>query len=242
MDRAFRLAFAAFALHIASSEAFTGVSSRWKNLLSSSETYLKSRRGKMTVAMAVKAKYDPKWKKQLTLAEQLERDGAKTTSAPDAGLIGTIPVVFKQGNSTKSTMALAGQPLSDVASQAGQYIKYGCGKGECGTCEALCNGKWIRPCSTSVPTDLAPGEELTILVKEIKSKSKSSGKFYSIRSFFMGFYNNLLGMVGFVKWRKAAQKNFEERMEYEDLVATRVAEKKAAKAAAQNGDGRNTEQ
>ena len=34
-----------------------------------------------------------------------------------------------------STMAFAGQPLKEVAAQAGQYIKYQCGKGECGTCE-----------------------------------------------------------------------------------------------------------
>ena len=47
------------------------------------------------------------------------------------GLVGTIPVIFEQGNETRKTMALAGQPLSEVAAQAGQYIKYKCGKGEC---------------------------------------------------------------------------------------------------------------
>ena len=39
------------------------------------------------------------------------------------------------GNETTRTMAIAGQPLKEVAAQAGQYIKYQCGKGECGTCE-----------------------------------------------------------------------------------------------------------
>jgi aerobic-type carbon monoxide dehydrogenase small subunit (CoxS/CutS family) len=70
-------------------------------------------------------------------------------------------------------------------SQAGQYIKYGCGKGECGTCEALCNGKWIRPCSTKVPA-LAAGETFTIVLKEGAAKRTSSGKFFSVRSFIAG--------------------------------------------------------
>ena len=40
---------------------------------------------------------------------------------------------------------------SQVAAQAGQYIKYKCGKGECGTCEVRVDGKWIRTCSVQVP-------------------------------------------------------------------------------------------
>lgn len=167
--------------------------------------------------------YEPQWKKKETI-------GGGDFDNKDKGLIGTIPVVFKQGNETRSTVAIVGQPLSDVASQAGQFIKYGCGKGECGTCEALCNGKWIRPCVEGVPADLAPGEELVILIKELKSKSTSSGKFYSVRSFFMGFYNNLLGMVGFVKTRKLAKKNWEDRQQYEDLIRQKTLEKKLAKA------------
>ena len=166
--------------------------------------------------------YEPKWKKKQTLE--------KGEKAEDVGLVGTVPVVFKQGNDTKTTLAIVGQPLSDVAAQAGQYIKYGCGKGECGTCESLCNGKWVRPCSTTVPADLAPGEELVITIKQTKNKSKSSGKFYSAKSFVMGAYNNILGMVGFVKTRKYASKNWEERQDYESLIAKRVAEKKAARA------------
>ena len=88
------------------------------------------------------------------------------------GLVGTIQVTFKEGNATKSTMAIAGQPLSDVATQAGQFIKYGCGKGECGTCESLADGKWIRPCSTNVPF-LDPGSEYVIQVKETKARAKA---------------------------------------------------------------------
>eukprot|EP00429_Kryptoperidinium_foliaceum_P105355 CAMPEP_0176235188 /NCGR_PEP_ID=MMETSP0121_2-20121125/26708_1 /TAXON_ID=160619 /ORGANISM="Kryptoperidinium foliaceum, Strain CCMP 1326" /LENGTH=132 /DNA_ID=CAMNT_0017574599 /DNA_START=370 /DNA_END=768 /DNA_ORIENTATION=- len=128
-------------------------------------------------------------------------------------------------------MAWAGQPLRDVATQAGQFIQYGCGKGECGTCECMVNGKWIRPCIATVPAT-ASGEELMVMVKAVKSKSTSSGTFFSIKSFFMGFWNNLLGMLGFVKFRRAAKKNWEERKEYEDLVAQKTREKKLKRAAA----------
>jgi len=98
------------------------------------------------------------------------------------------------------------------------------------------NGKWIRPCSTFVPPDLKAGEEYVIQVKEVKSKAASSGKFYSFRSFIMGFWNNLLGMVGFVKERRAAKRNWEERREYEDMIKQRTLEKKRAKAAAAGGE------
>ena len=164
------------------------------------------------------------------MAEEMGGDGTKDLA--QIGLKGTIPVVFKQGNQTKTTMAIPGQPLRDVASQAGQFIKYGCGKGECGTCEAMVDGKWIRPCSTAVPA-LAQGQEYVIQVKEVKAKSTSSGKFYSARSFVMGFWNNLLGMVGFVKYRRNAKKNWNERKEYEDLIRQKTLEKKAAKLKAE---------
>mmetsp|Transcript_14635 Transcript_14635/g.21620 ORF Transcript_14635/g.21620 Transcript_14635/m.21620 type:complete len:232 (-) Transcript_14635:84-779(-) len=177
--------------------------------------------------------YVPKWTKKLTLAEQTALENGGNVDYKDVGLIGNVPVVFKEGKETKTTMALVGQPLSDVATQAGQFIKYGCKKGECGTCEALCNGQWVRPCMATVPADLTPGQDLVIQVKEIKKKSKSSGKFFSVKSFFMGFYNNLIGMVGFVTTRRAAKKNYQERMEYEDLIAQKTAAKKAARAAAQ---------
>lgn len=169
--------------------------------------------------------YDPKWKKIATLADQ---DGPKNFA--DIGLKGSIPVVFRQGTENRTTVALPGQPIREVAIQAGQFIKYGCGKGECGTCECLVNGQWIRPCSTNIPPALEQGQtELTIIVKEVKNKSKSSGKFYSVRSFFMGFYNNLLGMIGFVKYRKHAKRNWQERQEYEALIKQKTLEKKRLK-------------
>ena len=169
--------------------------------------------------------YVPKWKKKETLADQFG-----DISDDDKGLIGTIPVIFKQGNETRRTLANPGQPLSFVAAQAGQPVRYGCKKGECGTCECMANGKWVRPCVETVP-DWAPGQELVLVLKELKSKSTSSGKFYSVKSFFMGFYNNFVGMFGFVKQRKAAKKNWEERQEYEHLVKVLTAEKKAARLA-----------
>ncbi|CAJ1959399.1 unnamed protein product [Cylindrotheca closterium] len=175
-----------------------------------------------------KAGYEPKWKKKKTLAE--EAGSADGLGFEKVGLTGRIPVVFEQGNNTKTSLAFAGQPLRDVASQAGQYIKYQCGKGECGTCECMVNGKWIRPCVATVPA-LADGEEFKIQLKAISAKSASSGTFFSIRSFIMGFWNNLLGMVGFVKMRRAAQKNWSDRQSYEGRVAQRTREIRAARLA-----------
>lgn len=174
--------------------------------------------------------YEPKWKKKETLAEQM---GVSTTTVKDLkeiGIIGTVPVRFTQGNVTKTTMALPNQPLREVAIQAGQFIKYGCGKGECGTCEALVNGQWIRPCSVNVPSDLLPGQEYVVQVKEIKNKASSSGKFYSVRSFLYGFYNNVLGMVGMVTYKRNAKQNYIDRMEYENLIRQKTIERKRLKA------------
>jgi 2Fe-2S iron-sulfur cluster binding domain len=180
--------------------------------------------------------YEPKWKKKSTLANEMAESGVPKDFA-QIGLKGSVPVVFKQGVVVKETVALPGQPIRDVASQAGQFIKYGCGKGECGTCEALVNGQWIRPCVSFVPGDLAPGEEFIIQVKEVKTQAKSSGKFFSVRSFFMGFYNNALGMVGFVKYRKAAKANWSERQEYEDMIRQKTLAKKQARNKELQTDG-----
>jgi MinD-like ATPase involved in chromosome partitioning or flagellar assembly len=174
-------------------------------------------------ATSKEAGYTPKWKKKETIGGEGLDDAAK-------GLIGNVPVVFVQGNATKTTMAIVGQPLSDVATQAGQFIKYSCKKGECGTCECMMDGKWVRPCIATVPAGV---EEVRISVNAIQSATTSSGKFYSIKSFFMGFYNNLLGMVGFVKTRREAKKNWTDRIEYEDLIAQKTEEKRLARLAAE---------
>jgi len=178
--------------------------------------------------------YVPKWVKKETLADSAGDIGSLGYNG--VGLKGTIPVIFRQGNATKTSMAWAGQPIRDVASQAGQYIQYGCGKGECGTCECMMNGKWVRPCVETVPANaLEEGNgELVLQIKAIKSKTTSSGTFFSIKSFFMGFWNNILGMVGLFRWRKKANSNWDERKAYEDLVAQKVLEKKLARDAAEN--------
>eukprot|EP00547_Thalassionema_nitzschioides_P005427 CAMPEP_0194202702 /NCGR_PEP_ID=MMETSP0156-20130528/2665_1 /TAXON_ID=33649 /ORGANISM="Thalassionema nitzschioides, Strain L26-B" /LENGTH=268 /DNA_ID=CAMNT_0038928277 /DNA_START=66 /DNA_END=872 /DNA_ORIENTATION=+ len=176
------------------------------------------------VEASQKPGYVPKWKKKGTLADEVG-----DMDFGDKGIKGSIAVKFQQGNVTKTTMAMPGQPLRDAATQAGQFIKYGCGKGECGTCEAMCNGKWIRPC-TAVVTQTET-TEMVIQVKEIKSATTSSGTFFSVKSFFMGFYNNVLGMVGFVKYRQNAKKNWEERQEYEDKIERLTLEKRQKRQA-----------
>ena len=174
--------------------------------------------------------YEPKWKKTETLAEQMGVSTSTVKDLKEIGIIGTVPVRFTQGNVTKATMALPNQPLREVAIQAGQFIKYGCGKGECGTCEALVNGQWIRPCSVNVPNDLLPGQEYVVQVKEVKNKARSSGKFYSVRSFLYGFYNNVLGMIGMVTYKRNAKQNYVDRMEYENLIREKTMERKRRKA------------
>jgi hypothetical protein len=181
--------------------------------------------------------YVPKWKKKETLADLT---GTGNLSAGDKGLIGSVPITFQQGKGEAATLvqttALPGQPLKLVASQAGQYIKYGCGKGECGTCESLCNGKYLRPCVDVVPTDLELDAEtgkyptLLIQVKGTKAKVVSSGKFFSVKSFLLGFWNNLLGMMGFVRDRRKAKKNWQERMDKEAEVKRLTEEKKRRRA------------
>merc|ERR1719482_2291085 len=136
------------------------------------------------------------WSKRRTLAET--EGGATDKGAEAVGLTGTIPVEFSQGNDTLSTMAIAGQPLSEVAAQAGQYIKYKCGKGECGTCQVRVNGEWVKTCVSRVPAYVEGGGNFDVWVRPSMAKSKKASRFFSVRSFFDGFKNNVLGMVGFV--------------------------------------------
>ena len=114
-----------------------------------------------------------------TLAETA--GGVGDAGAEAVGLTGTIPVEFSQGNDTLSTMAMAGQPLGDVAAQAGQYIKYKCRKGECGTCEVRVNGQWIRTCTATVPF-VEKGEKYSVFVRpSMAPKTKKSSSFFSFR-------------------------------------------------------------
>merc|ERR1712129_111322 len=166
-----------------------------------------------------------KWEKAATLGE--------TSGATDlsSGLTGTIPVEFSYGNQSITTMAFAGQELSAVAAQSGQYIKYQCKKGQCGTCEVRVDGKWIRTCVSQVPY-VDPGQTYKVQVKSSMKKAKSASGFYSFRSIFAGMKNNIVGMFGFLREGQKSQSRFEERIGGEEELMKLVAEKKAAKAAA----------
>ena len=107
-----------------------------------------------------------------------------------------------------------GTPLSEVASQADQFIRYKCKKGECGTCEVQVNGKWVRTCVATVPYVEDNVFEVTVKPTMMKGQGKAS-KFYSLKSFVMGWYNNILGMVGFVKTSATEGKNFRDRLDGE---------------------------
>jgi hypothetical protein len=177
--------------------------------------------------MALKRKA---WTYKETLAEESGATGGKDAKA--VGLIGEVPVVFQQGNATKETMAIVGQPISEVAAQAAQYIKYKCKKGQCGTCHVSINGKWIPSCISKIPP-VKPGEKYTITVREsMVGPTEKSSRFFSLRSFYKGFKNNLMGMGGFVRGRRAAKENWQDRMSEEELIAQKVAERKAARAKA----------
>ncbi|KAL3804246.1 hypothetical protein ACHAWO_009847 [Cyclotella atomus] len=218
--------------------AFTSPSNNLAHKTKSSSLFM-STTEEETPDYAQKKGYVPKWKKKATLAETT---GTGSLAAEDKGLVGSIPITFQTGEGEDATLitttATPGQSLKLVASQAGQYIKYGCGKGECGTCESLCNGKYLRPCVDSVPADLAPDPEtgkfapLIIQVKKTRAKVVSSGKFFSLKSFLLGFWNNLLGMFGFVRDRRKARQNWQERMSKEDEIKRLTEEKRRKRQAA----------
>ena len=167
-----------------------------------------------------------------TLAETT--GGAADGGEASVGLIGDIPVTFSQGNETLKTMAIVGQPLSEVAAQCGQYIKYKCRKGECGTCEVRINGQWTRTCVTKVP-HVAQGETFAVHVRGSMIKTAKSSRFYSFKSILAGAKNNLLGMVGFVREGKRSQKNFNHRIDSEKELLAQAKARKAARLAAEQG-------
>lgn len=71
---------------------------------------------------------------------------------------------------------------------------------------------------------------LLALLFVVQAKVVSSGKFFSVKSFFLGFWNNLLGMVGFVRDRRKARKNWQERMDNEDAIRKLTEEKRRKRA------------
>ena len=166
------------------------------------------------------------WDKRATLAEKVGVTGA--------GLIGTIPVTFRQGNDTVTTMALQDQPLSEVAAQCGQYVQYKCKKGECGTCEVRVDGNWIRTCVTKVPY-VPEGQAFEVFVRESMVSSEAASSFFSVKSFISGFRNNALGVYGLVKEGLKGKRYFEERMTVEQEIMEKVKARKEARLAETQG-------
>jgi len=171
-----------------------------------------------------------KWEKRKTLAETT--GGIDTVGESAVGLVGNIPVTFSQANQTLSTKAIVGQPLSEVAAQCGQYVKYKCRKGECGTCEVRIDGKWVRTCITKVP-HVAQGESLDVFVRGSMIKTAKASRFYSFKSILAGARNNVLGMVGFVREGRRYKESFNDRIDGEKELLEKVKAKKAARLAAE---------
>ena len=140
--------------------------------------------------------------------------------------LGDTPVVFQPQN--VMTMARAGQPLSEVASQADVFIRYKCKKGQCKTCAVNIDGKWVSACQTKVPPQ-EPGKSFDVRVRPVSDAHKTQEKaaFFTPKSFADGVVNNGLGVVGFVKEAFGADPDFKVRMERERLVEELLAQKRS---------------
>jgi len=168
-----------------------------------------------------------KWDKRRTLAEQV--GGAGDQGFADVGLLGTIPVVFTCGGDVIKTKAMVGQPLSEVAAQSGQWIKYKCKKGQCGTCDVRIGGEWVHTCQHKIPY-IADGETYEVFVRDTMKKAKRSSRFYSFKSLIAGAKNNILGMVGFVRDARRSKDNFDTRLSKEDEIMALAEKRRKAKA------------
>ena len=78
---------------------------------------------------------------------------------------------------------------------------------------------------------------MRIFVRPGMVKSKRSTAFFSFTSFLAGFYNNFLGIVGFVREGIKGKKNFQDRISAEEELKAKVAARKAAKAKAAGAGG-----
>mmetsp|Transcript_55891 Transcript_55891/g.112028 ORF Transcript_55891/g.112028 Transcript_55891/m.112028 type:complete len:192 (+) Transcript_55891:84-659(+) len=148
---------------------------------------------------------------RLYAAEWKKKEAYGASGGPG---LGTIPVSFKVMGEEEivETKAISGQPLSELASQNGVFIRYQCKKGECGTCEVMQDGKWIRTCVTKVT---APME---IKIRPGKVEAKKASGFFSPQSFLDGFTANVLGMKGLVTEGAKEEDNFSVRMEREAKI------------------------
>eukprot|EP00600_Ochromonadales_sp_CCMP1393_P009167 CAMPEP_0174973660 /NCGR_PEP_ID=MMETSP0004_2-20121128/11370_1 /TAXON_ID=420556 /ORGANISM="Ochromonas sp., Strain CCMP1393" /LENGTH=168 /DNA_ID=CAMNT_0016224143 /DNA_START=94 /DNA_END=600 /DNA_ORIENTATION=+ len=143
----------------------------------------------------------------------------------------TTEIVFSPGN--KIFHANVGDSFEDVALAAGVELNYNCRKGECGTCEAKVNGKWVKTCQMTVPA-VPTGENMRVTVRpltEAAKDKKKPAKFFSPASFMEGVVNNGLGVVGFVTKALDADDEFDARMERERQQQERLAARKAANRA-----------
>ena len=131
----------------------------------------------------------------------------------------------------KIVTAKVGDSLSDIAAAAGVEIKYKCKKGECNTCEVNINGKFVKACQTKIVS----ADNLRVVAKSKLQEAKDAKagtkkpKFFSPLSMVQGFYNNFLGMVGFVRVGFKSKTEFKARMEKEQRLAEKVAALKREK-------------
>ncbi|CAJ1335235.1 unnamed protein product [Effrenium voratum] len=153
---------------------------------------------------------------------------------PGHEVLGDTQVVFQPQN--VMTMARAGQPLSEVATQADVFIPYRCKKGECKTCAVNIGGKWVCACQTKIQAQ-KPGESFEIKVRprDESYKQQEKAAFFSPKSFLDGVVNNGLGVFGFVKEGLAADPDFQVRMEREKAVQELLAQRKAGSHAGSAG-------
>lgn len=162
-------------------------------------------------------------------ALDVEKEKEPPKMIPGHELLGDTPVVFHPQN--VMTMARAGQPLSEVATQADVFIRYKCRKGKCKTCAVNIDGKWVSACQTKIP-HRAPNQPFEIRVREVaanKQENEKKAAFFSPKSMYDGFLNNAIGMVGFAKEGVAANPDFIARMEKEKRIEELTAKAKARK-------------
>jgi aerobic-type carbon monoxide dehydrogenase small subunit (CoxS/CutS family) len=122
-----------------------------------------------------------------------------------------------------------GEKLSIVAENAGIPITYKCKKGECGTCQVMIDGKWVKACQHTIAMPENPSAILQINVTSKKEERKKPAKFFSPASFVEGVINNGLGVVGFVKEAMSVDDEFEQRMAREKALNAKLASSKQKK-------------